>query len=265
MTPSSYPEEGERTEDQRILDATVEVAKAWHSEDASAPVADEHTHATSHVRGVVWVDEPRLAALFHIAHCALSGLEGSEATEQAVDQNLDTADALRADLIKWIATAQTPLVSGLEVGSGEGDWRESDAVKAARKTLTDYEGPPDYVPLPESQWAALLEGVLAERDFIGEWLQRMLDDAAGAESVHDAYDKGWSEAEAHFATTTAGAEWERAELWRSKANDMDSRLKLATAFVENAGPVVGNRAELLLILSDASTTSGSAATEKTNV
>lgn len=59
----------------------------------------------------VYVDEARLAALFWIAHQSLSCLEGSEATEQAVDQNLATADVLRADLVKWIASAQSPLAT----------------------------------------------------------------------------------------------------------------------------------------------------------
>jgi hypothetical protein len=56
----------------------------------------------------------------------------------------------------------------------EGDWRESDVVKEARGMLRDF-GSPLWPGLTEDDWARTLRGVLAERDFIGEWLQRLLD------------------------------------------------------------------------------------------
>ena len=56
------------------------------------------------------------------------------------------------------------------------NWRESDAIKQARTWLAQIDDPfwPGYT---ESEWATLLRDVLAERDFIGEWLQRYLDTA----------------------------------------------------------------------------------------
>lgn len=55
------------------------------------------------------------------------------------------------------------------------DWRESDAVKQAREWLANI-GSPLWPGYTEGDWANLLRLVLEERDFIGEWLQRMLDD-----------------------------------------------------------------------------------------
>jgi hypothetical protein len=58
--------------------------------------------------------------------------------------------------------------------SAEGDWRESAVVKQARTMLAEV-GSPLWPGLTESDWAEVLRGVLAERDEIGAWLQRMLD------------------------------------------------------------------------------------------
>lgn len=72
-----------------------------------------------------------------------------------------------------VAVARPP--ESHEPTTPSGDWRESDAVKLARRWLAQIDDPlwPGYT---ESDWAGLLRKVLEERDFIGEWLQRMLDD-----------------------------------------------------------------------------------------
>ena len=58
--------------------------------------------------------------------------------------------------------------------AAEGNWRESDAIKQARTWLVQINDPlwPGYT---ESDWAQLLTAVLAERDFLGEWVQRYID------------------------------------------------------------------------------------------
>ena len=61
--------------------------------------------------------------------------------------------------------------------ASEGNWRESEAIKQARTWLVEI-GDPRVRPRPchsESEWAELLRDVLAERDFLGEWVQRYLD------------------------------------------------------------------------------------------
>jgi hypothetical protein len=55
-----------------------------------------------------------------------------------------------------------------------GDWRESADVRQARVMLSQF-GSPLRPGLTEDDWARVLRAVLAERDYIGAWLQRMLD------------------------------------------------------------------------------------------
>ena len=74
------------------------------------------------------------------------------------------------------------------------NWRESDAIKQARTWLVEIDDPlwPCYT---ESDWAQLLRSVLAERDFIGEWLQRCLDANDATEALAGAL----KEAAVHIA------------------------------------------------------------------
>lgn len=92
---------------------------------------------------------------------------------ESYENAVDSLDALVAEVERLTA----------ELEGLKGDWRESDVVKAARRALSEYEGHPTWAALPESQWADLLRGVLEERDFIGEWLQRCLDDALSNDDI----------------------------------------------------------------------------------
>ena len=64
------------------------------------------------------------------------------------------------------------------------NWRESDAIQQARVWLAQINDPlwPGYT---ESEWAELLHAVLAERDLLGEWLQRYLDADAASDEDED--------------------------------------------------------------------------------
>lgn len=87
-----------------------------------------------------------------------------------------------AEIIRDLAVAGLQALDRLDYGNRDADWRESDMVKQARTMLAQI-GTPLWPGLTESDWADVLRGVLAERDFIGDWIQRCLDASSHSETV----------------------------------------------------------------------------------
>lgn len=107
-----------------------------------------------------------------------SPLQALERLHSAVAAHLadDTGD------LTELSFAMTDAALALAAQPREADWRESDVVKAARAALLEYaECAAGSHTKPEM--IALLKGVLEERDFIGDWLQRCLDDALSNDDI----------------------------------------------------------------------------------